>query len=55
MNASKSPLTRSGCVANSPWDRPGDIAEELALEPGTTTPLLQRLEASGFVADAQAG
>jgi DNA-binding MarR family transcriptional regulator len=36
-------------VANSPWDRPGDLAEELALEPGTTTSLLKRLEASGFV------
>lgn len=27
----------------------GDIAEELALEPSTMTPLLKRLEASGFV------
>jgi DNA-binding MarR family transcriptional regulator len=27
----------------------GDIAEELALEPSTMTPLLKRLETSGFV------
>jgi DNA-binding MarR family transcriptional regulator len=27
----------------------GDIADELALEPSTMTPLLKRLEASGFV------